>query len=261
MVRKAETLQDGVQLQDVGREHMRLGLKFAGILIGLLATAVATAHEPGPPPHSVSVNGSGEASAKPDRARLLLAVEQLNPDLKKAQDEVDRIVRAYLKDAKALGAKDEDLTTTGVSIAPEYVWPEPGHERRFTGYRVNRQLEIRILNLERLGDFVLRATADGVTQVNPPSLESSRFADLQKQALARAAEDARAKARVLAETLGAKLGSVQHIAEAGGEQGRRPMVYMARPSAPESGNAEMGISTGEIRVEASISVDFDLLGP
>lgn len=239
---------------------MGFGHKLGSVALGLLIGVSAAAEDRGPPLHLVTVSGSGEASAKPDRARLSLAVEQLNPDLKKAQDEVDRIVRAYLKDAKSLGAKDDDITTTGVSISPEYVWPEPGHERRFTGYRVNRQVEVRIGNLDKLGDFILHATADGVTQVNPPSLESSKSGDLQKQALAKAAENARAKARVLAETLGVKLGSVLRITEGGADQGPRPTVYMARAAA-DSGNQQMGISLGEIRLEASVTADFDLLPP
>lgn len=235
--------------------------KFLGVVLGLLAAAAVNAHEPGLSLHLVTVNGSGVATAKPDRARLSLAVEQLNPDLKKGQDEVDRIVRAYLKDAKALGARDDDITTTGISISPEYVWPEPGRERRFTGYRVNRQIEVRILNLDRLGDFILRAGADGVTQVNPPSMESSKSGELQRQALAKAAEDARAKARVLAETLGAKLGGVQRIVESGAAQ-PMPMVYSMRAkAADEGGNAQMGLSLGELRVEALITADFDLLPP
>ena len=242
-----------------------VGSRVLGCTLGLLICGAALAQPPNGPPaqlHLVTVNGNGEASAKPDRARLSLGVEQLNPDLKKAQDEVDRIVRAYLKDAKSLGARDEDVTTTGVSISPEYVWPAPGNERRFTGYRVNRQVEVRIANLDKLGDFILRATADGVTQVNPPSLESSKSADLEKQALAKAADNARAKAKVLAETLGAKLGAVMRINESGAAPAPGPRVYMSMAkAADQGGNEQMGLSLGEIRVEASITADFDLLPP
>lgn len=239
-----------------------MGLGSARLVLGILislAAGGAAAHDP-PPLHLVTVNGAGEASARPDRARLSLGVESRNLELKKAEDAVNAVVRTCLKDAKALGAKDEEISTSSVSISPEYVWEE-GRGQRFTGYRVSRQLEVRVTNLDKLGDFILKATADGVTQVNPPALESTKADELRRQALARAAEDARAKAHVLAETLGAKLGAVQRISEAGGFAPPQPMVSMARMKEADTGNGEMGVSLGEIRYSAAISADFDLLPP
>lgn len=55
-----------------------------------------------------------------------MSVEKIDPDLKKAEGEVNKVVRAYLAEAKALGARDEQVSTTGVSINPEYVCPRAG---------------------------------------------------------------------------------------------------------------------------------------
>lgn len=236
--------------------------KLLGFLLGISLAGAALGEAPAPL-HLVTVNGVGEATAKPDRARLALGVESTNLDLRKAEEAVNTVVRAYLKSAKSLGAKDEDLSTTGASINPEYIWEE-GKGRRFTGYHVNRSIEVRITNLDKLGDYVLRATADGVSQVNPPVLESSKAKDLERQALAKAADDAKAKAKVLAEQLGARLGGVQRILESGAAPAPPlPAVYMRaeKAMAAPSGNDEMGVSLGEIRFEGRITADFDLLPP
>lgn len=233
-----------------------------GFLLGILIALPAAAHDPAPL-HVITVSGTGEATARPDRARLALGVESRSLELKKAEDAVNAVVRAYLKDARTLGARDEDLASSASSIYPEYVWEE-GKGQRFTGYRVSRSLEVRVTNLDRLGDFLLKATADGVTQVNPPMLESSKADEIARQALAKAADNARAKARVLAEQLGAKLGGVQRIAEQGTALPPMPMVYAARAKSAamdEAGNDQMGLSLGELRVTASITADFDLLPP
>lgn len=230
------------------------------VALGLTLGSVAAIAHDATPLHLVTVSGAGEVSVKPDRARLSLGVESRNVELKKAEDAVNTVVRAYLRSAKSLGARDEDVGTSGVSISPEYAWEE-GKGQRFTGYRVARQVDVRITNLDKLGDFILRATTDGVTQVNPPSLESTKAVELARQALAKAAEDARAKARVLAEALGAKLGGVQRISESGGYAPPQTMVMMSRMAKDESGSAEMGVTLGEIRYSASISADFDLLPP
>ena len=236
-------------------------LRFASALLALTFCAAAAAHDP-PAPRVVAVSGEGEVSVKPDRAQLSLSVEKLDPDLKKAEAEVNRIVRAYLGEAKTLGAKDEHVSTTGVSINPEYVWPEGGRERRFTGYRVSRQISVRIDNLDKLGEFILRATAVGVNQVNPPALESSKRKELEREALAKAAEDARDKARLLAETLKVRLGVAYRITESGVDM-PAPVMYQMKASraAAESEDAGMGIALGEIKLRASVSVEFELLAP
>jgi uncharacterized protein len=237
--------------------------RFAGSFLALILAGTAAAHEGVAPPRVIAVSGSGEATTKPDRARLTLAVEKLDPDLKKAEAEVNRIVRAYLAEAKMLGAKEEQISTSGASINPEYVWPEGGRERRFTGYRVSRLIEVRIDALDKLGDFILRATAVGVNQVNPPLLESTRENEFERVALARAAEDARDKARVLAETLRVRLGSAYRIVES--QVGPQPEMYRAMAArgavASQSAGAEMGLSLGELTVRATVSVEFELLPP
>jgi hypothetical protein len=234
--------------------------RFAGALLALSFCAAAAAHEP-QLPRVIAVTGAGEVSVKPDRAQLSMAVEKIDPDLKKAEAEVNKVVRACLAEARALGAKDEQVSTTGVSINPEYVWPEGGRERRFTGYRVSRQISVRVENLDKLGEFILRATAAGVNLINPPQLESSRQRELERAALARAAEDARDKARVLAETLRVKLGVASRIVESG-VSAPQPMYEMkAMRAAAADGNAEMGVALGEIRLHASVGVEFELLPP
>lgn len=239
--------------------------KLHSIVIGALgalifSTAALAGHDHAAT-RAVSVNGEGEAVARPDRARLNLGAEALDPDLKRAEADVNRIVRDFVAQAKKLGAKDEQISATGVSISPEYVWPEGGRERKFTGYRVSRQVELRIDALDKLGDYLLKATSAGFTSVSPPMLESSKAPELQRQALVHAANDARGKAKLLAETLGAKLGVVMRVTESsvGIPMPMMEMKQMRMASAPADGNAEMGLSFGEIRVRATVSAEFDLL--
>ena len=235
----------------------------AAFALGALAfTAALAAQADAPPRRTVSVSGEGEVSVKPDRARLLLGVDQLSPEVKTAEAQVNKIVRAYLTEAKNLGAKDEQISTTGVSIQPEYIWDEKERQQRLTGYRVRREIAVLITDLDKLGDFILRATKVGVNQVNPPQLESSKSKDIENQALVKAAEDARARARLLAETLGAKLGPVRSVSsQNAGPPPPIMMKSMAMRSESADGSAEMGISLGEIRYRATASAEFDLLTP
>lgn len=239
---------------------MNAPLKSA-LIASLLLAAAAQAKDGAEERRAVTVNGRGEVAGAPDRARLSMSVEATKMDLRAAQNEVSKATREYLAQARALGAKDEDISTAGLSIRAEYDYNQNG--RKFLGYHVTRGIAVVVRDLDKIGDFLLRATDAGINNVSDPILESSKADELQRQALAKAAEDARAKAQVLAGTLNAKLGAV-HVINASSEFAPppRPMVMMAAKAAPAGGgNDEMGFSAGEIRVSANVTVDFDLIAP
>ncbi|WP_020647783.1 SIMPL domain-containing protein [Solimonas variicoloris] len=237
--------------------------KIAWLLPALLFASAAASAADAPPPRLVAVSGQGEVSVAPDRARLSLAADALHPDLKTAESQVNATVRAYLAEAKALGAKDEQISTAGISLNPEYVWDDKLHQQKLVGYRARRTIEVVVTDLDKLGDYVLRATKAGVNHVSPPQLESSRSDELQRQALAKAAQDAQARAKLLADTLGVKLGSVRSV-RANDEVRPMPVMYKAEmrvaaaPMADASGNEQIGFAGGEIKYSASVSAEFDL---
>jgi uncharacterized protein YggE len=243
----------------------RLALTSA-LVAASLGSGAAFAEPPAPPhhepPRSVSVGGEAEVSVKPDRARLHLGVTQLDPELKKAEAEVNRVVKAYLAEAKSLGIADAQIATTGINIQPEYVWDEPTRNNKLVGFRVSRDIDLQVRDLDKLGSLVLAATKVGVNQVQAPQLESTKAKELVNQALVEAVQNAKAKAKLLSDALGVKLGSVRSLSE-NVQNGGMPMpkAMMARGVAADSGNADMGIQTGEIRYSASVNAEFDLIAP
>src|SRR3546814_9437724 len=106
-----------------------------------------------PPPRIVAVDGEGEVSTQPDRARLNLAADALDPELKTAESQVNGIVRAYLAEARALGATDKEISTAGISINPEYVWDDKAKKQKLVGYRARRDIAVTVSNLDTLGDL------------------------------------------------------------------------------------------------------------
>lgn len=238
--------------------------KLAAVLacLMILATGAALAQEPAAR-RSINVSGQGEVRVRPDRARLQLAVDALQADPKAAEAQVNAVVRAFVAEAKALGARDNEISTAAVSLTPEYVWDEKGRRNRLTGYRARRDISVTVTRLEQLGDYLLRATQVGVNTISPPLLEAAAARELSRQALVRATEDARDKAALLAGTLQMKLGPVRSL---NATEGMTPppmpkMMAMRAEAAFDSGNAQMGLEPGEITYSATVAADFDLLGP
>lgn len=225
-----------------------------------LAPAAHAQTQPLPPP-TIAVGGHGEVSTLPDRARIALAVDALDAEIKAAEGEVNRVARRVLDELGKLGIDSKDVSTTASSLRPEYVWDETARQQKLVGYRARRDIEVLVRDLDKLGEVILRATRAGVNQVNPPVMESSRAEQLARDALARAAKDARARAQALAEALGVTLGPARIVRESGTVMPPpQPYKMMAARAevAMDAGNQEMGINAGEIRMGADVSVEFDI---
>ena len=244
---------------------MKTGIRKGLLAVVLLAPLAAGAHDAVLDRRGIAVSGEGEVTTLPDRARLSLAVEELAPEVKAAEAAVNKVTRAVLAEVKALGTKDEHVSTAGMSINPEYVWDEKTRNNRLTGYRARRDIQILITDLDKLGDYVLRATKAGVNQVSPPQLESSRAKEFEREAMVMATKDARSRAQALADTLGVRLGPIRTL-DASGQQHMpppmpMPMRAMKAEAAYDSGNQEMGFAAGEIRFSATVRADFDVSAP
>ncbi len=229
----------------------------------LLALVAAAAQAEAPlPARTVQVTGEGEAVGAPDRARLSMSVEARNKELKSAEAQVNQVVRAYLAEAHALGATEADLSTASYTVNPEYDWVD--NKQLFRGYHAQRQIEVKVNDLEKVGDYLLRATKVGINQVNPPVLESSKQKEIEREALKRATLDAQTQAKLIAETLGMKLGQARTVSTTTQSyQPPVPMVKMAMRSAmaeaAPSGNEQMGFSGGQIRATSNVTAEFEML--
>lgn len=230
-------------------------------LLALIATAAAA--ETPVPARVVQVTGAGEAETAPDRAQLSMSVEARNLELKTAEAKVNEVVRAYLAEAKGLGATEAELSTASYSVNAEYDWVD--NKQVFRGYRAAREITVKVKDLAKVGDYLLRATKVGINQVNPPVLESSKQKEIEREALKRATLDARTQAQLIAETLGMKLGLARTV-NASAQNFQPPMPVMPKAmmmrvasDAPPSGNEQMGFSGGQIRATSSVTVEFELL--
>ena len=212
------------------------------------------------PERVVTVSGRGEVSVEPDRAEVSLAIMVRSEQQQSAQREVDDTVEAVLRLTDKLDIPRKDVRTTRLNINPEFRWDKNTSERVLTGYMVQRTVEVNLGNLEKLGELMQRATSAGVNQVSPPVLGAENEDGHRREALARAAKDARLNAEILAHTLDARLGKVRRITSSDvihHPPPIRPMMESRAMMADAKGAAET-YTPGEIKYAAGVTVEFDL---
>ena len=175
------------------------------------AFAVPFAAQADDEPRTISVSGTGSVDAAPDIARLRLAVQRRDLNMQVARDATVKVSRDFIALCSRLGIKESKVRTAGLTIQPEYRWDQKQGVQVFTGYFVQRQLEVELANLDKLGELIEGAINAGVNEVSPPELDNSQRRELGRQALAAAATDARSNAQRVADTLGVKLGALRRL--------------------------------------------------
>lgn len=238
---------------------------FSAAYLGMASFGMASSLLAGPTwavDRTVAVSGFGEVQAEPDRATVSLGVEARKPQLEAARTEVARGVDGILKLSRELKIDPKYVRTTRLTVQPEYDWNNSSHERRLIGYFVQRQVEIDLRDLERLGLLLERAVSLGANQVGDPQLDASRRRDLEREALVKAIEDAHANAETAARAAGAKLGAVRTITANSNNPAPlpRPMMMKAQMASSDSQRAE-NYQAGMLRFGANAEVTYDLSVP
>jgi uncharacterized protein YggE len=209
---------------------------------------------------TVAVSGQGEVQAEPDRASVTLGVESRKLKLEEARAEVAKTVDAVLKLTRDLKIDQKLVRSTRVSVQPEYNWDNNARERNLIGYYVSRQIEIDLRDLDKLGQLLERATDLGVNQLGDPRLDSSKRRELEREALAKAVEDARANADTVAKASGGKLGAARTIsANSGVVAPPMPMMRMKAAMASEAADASQNYQSGQMTFTGNVQIEYDLI--
>jgi len=220
----------------------------------LLASVCAMADDMA---RTVSVTGNGLVSTVPDRATVQMSIVSRAKELDAAQSGAAKVTAAVLSLTDKLDIKRNKVDTTGATVRPDYRWNRETEQQELRGYIAERQMNVKVDDLDSLGNLVEGAVAAGVNQVSAPQLDNSRREDFHRKALALAAKDARANAEVLAETLGAKLGDPISISDANAPP-QPPVPQMRMATASMESDSSATYNAGDLTFTAFVTVVFEL---
>ena len=243
-----------------------LGLPALAVIVPLLLAPAVSAQPNGsgeePPTPSLTVTGSGEVRAEPDRAVVRLGVEAQHEDAARAQAEASRIARAILDGVAELGVPEEAIQTSRLVLHPLYdqrprPQSRPGEPREpeIVGYRASNVVSVRLEDLAKIGPAIDAAVGAGANRVEGVEFELEDDVEARQQALRRAVAEARAKARAMAEALEVELGAVLDAQE-GGVRIATPRFGGPQAMMMESRTADTPVAAGEITVSAEVTLRY-----
>ena len=227
-------------------------------LVALTFCAAAAAHDE-PRPRLLTVGGEGEVEVAPDRADVGFSVEASEKALADGEKAVTEATARLLKLCESLGIPKSEIRSAQLIVNPQYDGGVISSRPRIVGYYVSRQIDVDLRDLSKLGKLLQGAVETGANRVSGVSFGSTKKDEHQRAALAKATEDAKANAETLAKAMGVKLGRLHTLTAS--ESGGMPMM-MASPRVAmakmESMAADQTYQAGEIKYQASVTVEFDL---
>lgn len=202
------------------------------------------------PGDKLSLTGTGEVTAHPDRFHLHATASREGDDVPRMQQEVNAEIRTALELSERLELDDDDVEAMSIRIQPQWQW-QP--ERELIGYRVARDLKLTVSNMEAYARLVSELTELGFREINDAGHSISAPEIYHDEALKNALADARRQAELLAEESQRQLGAIRSMeVMSSGSATPRPM--MARAVADEAESFRPGTRT----ITREIHVTFSL---
>ncbi len=206
--------------------------------------------------NTIYVSGEGKVFAKPDVGQVSLSVISDALTVALAQkDNVDKMNK-IIKTMEEAGVKEEDLKTTNYNVSPRYQYS--AGRSTIIGYEVAQTLEVKIRDLEKVGDILDKATGAGANQVGSLSFTIDDPEKLNSEARQKAIDNAKTKARDLAKSLGVSLGKVVSFSESTG--GLPDSRYSSAKEALGMGGGGVApdIQTGQNEINSNVSISYEI---
>lgn len=230
-------------------------------------------------PSGITVTGKATIEKAPDQFTVTFTFESRHALVYKAKARVDSQVKQLLNILKKLNIEEQGITSTNIQISPIYprvdrkqrnVYieehtnkgealvsvnqsPEKAHKQPIV-FDVRRRVEVNLADIRLYETLLDKAVKAGVARISPVHSRIANSDKYYQQALSKAVENARAKAKRIAENLDVTLGNVTSLHE---HAYRAPGKMMMAREAMVS-DSSMRSYTGLNQISAEVTVTFSL---
>ncbi|WP_034557679.1 SIMPL domain-containing protein [Capnocytophaga sp. oral taxon 332] len=222
------------------------------ILLSLASTMTTVAQNVVP---TVSVVGEASINVEPTIVNISLSVEREGTDVKllrqKNGESIAKVIQAINEQEIPL----ENFKTDYVSLQKQYDYNTKTYK-----YRISQDIKIKLTDLSKYETLMDKLFEAGVNQIDGISFDITEVerAKITQDARIAALDNARKKALLYAITLEQNIGKALTIKEVG-VQDEEPVVFRMKEAAALGSPSKQTLAPGNISIEASIMVTFELL--
>ncbi|WP_324562170.1 SIMPL domain-containing protein, partial [Amaricoccus sp.] len=219
----------------------------AGLLFGGPALAQET-------PRQITVMGSAQVEAVPDRATITAGVETRAPTAAEALAANAQAMAEVFAALEAAGVEKRDAQTSQLNLNAVYEPYREGAEAppQVVAYEASNMVTVKVRALANLGKLIDALVGSGANRLYGIGFDVSEPRPSLDAARREAVADARAKAELFAEAAGVTLGPVVTIREDTGMGGPQPLRAQAAMA------EAVPVAEGTVTLTADVEVVFGI---
>jgi len=205
---------------------------------------------------TISMTGEGTVVAIPDIATVSMGLETRNVDVGKAQNENNDKINRLVDELKGLGVAKEDLKTSNYNVYPNYDWAVG---QKLIDYSISQTLKIKIRDLTKISDILALAGKYNLNQVGSLQFAVDDDEAIKEEARLKAFEQAKSKAKALADAAGVKLGKVISFYETNNSIPYYESAQYGLGGAMDSALKAPDIQAGSQDVVVNVTIEYEIL--
>ena len=190
--------------------------------------------------NTISVRGIAKQEVAPDMAYLTLGISVKGDTAESVRTQAAEASQKVRRALLGMAISENNIQSSSYNLYPDYE-------------------NVNVDDLKKLGDIIDKTVQEGVTNVNQVSFALSEESNVQRQLLAAAVDNARAKAAIVANAGGRNLGEMlsADISDYNGETMVAAGTNYKRSLAADVA-APTQLMPGTLKIDASVEVTFKL---
>ncbi len=212
---------------------------------------------------TLTVVATGSVAVPPDTAFVTLGMDTTGKSLAEAQRQNSSVMQKVMERLRELKIEKERIQTSAFTVSPQYKPPPkraseaPPAPPEIVGYTVSNTVTIEVREIEKVGAVIEEGLSAGANHFHGLRWALRDEQPARLNALKTAAHKAREKAATLSDALNVKLGRFVNVTESSQLIQPAPRVGRAM-AAMEMAGGEVPISSGEMKVEATVTLVYEL---
>ena len=217
--------------------------------------------------NTITVEGTGTGTSIPNLAVVSFSVTEQGATVAEAQAAATAKTDAALAAVEGLSIEEKDVKTIAYNVYPRYettvcytgYCPEVRNPK-IIGYEVSQTVEVKVRDTSKAGDVLQALGTLNVQNISGPNFQVDEEDAIRNVAREEAINEAKAKAKALADQLGVRLGKVVSFYENPGY-----MPYDYGYYGKGGGVMEMDVAqsapalpTGEQETTVSVSITYEI---
>ena len=211
--------------------------------------------EPEKQERTITVEGTATSSTEPDIATITVSIDTTEATVEEAQSRNNTVTTSVTSALKALGISGDDIQTSSYNLYEDEFYNSETGEFEPRGWIVYQSLEVRVRDINIVGDVLDAAGRSGATDIYGPDFRVDDPSSQIQNARAEAIADARKQAAQIARALGASVGEVIDYDEwtSGGSPYYSDYAYGV------GGYEELAVEPGSEDVSLTVTITFEIV--